>query len=397
MKNIILCLISFSFLMSTIHINGDARIRPRYDIKENGDNSSTSDFYFLYRARLNVKADIGEGWFFKTKLGTSSVAGMSKMGSDGDGPGLISSYRPNLSFMELYFGNMSDNWGFWAGVLPLKYNPILDLHFYSDKLIDIPFMLFNNSATTGFSGYRNILNHKLNWFLSVDNNIIDNEETIAETNIIEEHCSNYNFLDEDACEDAGHQWFDEQIENIEALTIISDDNYTLGTDMFLTFGSVSFNPRVLTSFGGSEDSIFPITYGTDILLPEFAGFSSSFSYYLSVKGNEEDEEYYQADHMRISFNRPIKGGKLKFFYDIASKSYFNLEIDEFDNEVSLNHKDKVSYMWLSYTYSFYKGDMGEVTISPTFRLQNGKGPGTDSFDENYSRAKFEVTAQIKFN
>ena len=393
MKNIILCLISFSFLMSTIHINGDARIRPRYDIKENGDNSSTSDFYFLYRARLNVKADIDEGWFFKTKLGTSSVAGMSKMGSDGDGPGLTSSYRPNLSFMELYFGNMSDNWGFWAGVLPLKYNPILDLHFYSDKLIDIPFMLFNNSATTGFSGYRNILNYKLNWFLSVDNNVINNEEIIAETITIEEYCSNSNFLDEDICEDAGHIWYDEESEiSIDATSNILNDYYSFGADIFFNFGLISINPRFLTSFGGEEDEILPKSYGADIFLPEFAGFSSSFSYYLSVKGNEEDEEYYKADHMRISFNRPIKGGKLKFFYDIGAKSAYET------NQGLLNlNKDKVSYMWLSYTYSLYKGDMGEVTISPTFRLQNGKGPGTDSFDENYSRAKFEVTAQIKFN
>ena len=58
--------------------------------------------------------------------------------------------------------------------------------------------------------------------------------------------------------------------------------------------------------------------------------------------------------------------------------------------------DKVSFIWLSYTHTCYKGDMGEVTLSPTLRLQNGKGAGTDSFDEDYSRSKFEVTAQIKF-
>jgi len=38
-----------------------------------------------------------------------------------------------------------------------------------------------------------------------------------------------------------------------------------------------------------------------------------------------------------------------------------------------------------------------MTLSPTFRLQTGKGAGSDSFDEDYSRSKFEVTAQIKFN
>ena len=60
------------------------------------------------------------------------------------------------------------------------------------------------------------------------------------------------------------------------------------------------------------------------------------------------------------------------------------------------NKDETSFMWLSYTHTCYKGSMGEVTISPTIRLQNGKGAGSDSFDKNYSRSKFEVTTQIKF-
>ena len=122
-------------------------------------------------------------------------------------------------------------------------------------------------------------------------------------------------------------------------------------DAFLTFGSVSVTPRLLTSFGGTDDDIYPMTLGADILLPELAGFSSGFSYYTSTQGEEEDAEYYKADHMRLSLSRPIKEGKLKFFYDMASKD-----------------DDKVSYIWLSYTHTCFKGEMGEVTISPTFTL-----------------------------
>ena len=129
MKNIILCLISLSFVMADIHISGDTRVRPRYDIKENGDGSSTSDLYYLYRARLNVKADIGEGWFFNTQLGTNSVAVMTRLGTlNGDES---FSFNPSLSFMELYFGSMKDDWGFLGGAFPLKYSPALDLNFAS--------------------------------------------------------------------------------------------------------------------------------------------------------------------------------------------------------------------------------------------------------------------------
>ena len=145
MRKLTLLIISLSFIMADIQFSGDARFRPRYDIKENGDASSTSDLYYLYRARLNIKADIGDGWFLNTKLGTSSIAGMTKIGiSDGSEPGNVSSYRPTVSFMELYFGNMKEDWGFWAGAFPLKYNSSLDLHFYSDKLVDMPFILFGH-------------------------------------------------------------------------------------------------------------------------------------------------------------------------------------------------------------------------------------------------------------
>ena len=314
MKNIILCLISFSFLVADIHINGDARIRPRYDITENGDNSSTSDLYYLYRGRLNVKADIGEGWFFKTQLGTNSVAGMTRLGTlNGEEP---FSFNPSLSFMELYFGNMKDDWGFWAGAFPLQYSAALDLHFYSDKLVEIPFILFSNGSVGGFAGYRTIVGHKLNWFLSVDDDVIETQEFSDNTETI------------DSC-----------------------DYYTLGLNAPFKINSISITPRFLTSFGGGGDDIFPTTFGADFKLPEFAGFSSSISYYSSVKGKTSDEDYYDADHLRLSFTRPIKNGKLKFFYDMAKKN-----------------EEEVSFVWLSYTYTVYKGKIGEVTVSPTFKF-----------------------------
>ena len=54
--------------------------------------------------------------------------------------------------------------------------------------------------------------------------------------------------------------------------------------------------------------------------------------------------------------------------------------------------DKLSYIWLSYTQTLYDGEKGSVTVSPTFRLQNGK-----VFENNdYSKSKFELTTEIKF-
>jgi len=343
MKKILLSIIAISFLMSEIQFSGDARFRPRYDIKEHGDGetSDTADLYYMYRARLNMKADIGEGWFFNSKLGINQISGHAKLGQVYDDESYT--YKPTMSFMELYFGQMKSDWGFWAGIFPLKYNPSLDLHFYDDKLVDIPFVLLSNGAIGGFSGYKTLMGHKLNWFLSVDSNVV------------------------------------ERTEPVEGDPVDDCDDFTLGMDASLTFGSVSVTPRFLTSFGGTEDDIYPTTLGGDMLLPNIAGFDSGMSYYMSANGEEGDEGYYKADHMRFSLSRSINDGKLKFFYDMASKD-----------------DDKVSYLWLSYTHICYKGDMGEVTMTPTFRLQTGSNAGSENFDKDYSRSKIELTTQIKF-
>ena len=156
-------IISLSFIIADINISGDARIRPRLDIIDSKDGTSTSDLYYLYRARLNISADISNGWFFESKIGTNDVSGLVKMGVDGDytaGQGNPNSARPQVDFLNLYYGFKKDNFGFWGGAIPIKHNSALDIHFYPDKMVDIPWLLLNNGSTTGFAGYI----YKLNWF-----------------------------------------------------------------------------------------------------------------------------------------------------------------------------------------------------------------------------------------
>ena len=159
-------------------------------------------------------------------------------------------------------------------------------------------------------------------------------------------------------------------ENVE--TELSDI-YTLGLDFSFNLGPISTIPRVLVSMG-DEDDVTPLTYGGEVKLPSISKIKSSLSYYMSSNGEDGDDGFYEASHMRFLVTSPIKNGKLKFFYDMASKD-----------------DDDISYLWLSYTHLCYKGDMGEVTVSPTYRLQTGK-----SGDIDYSRNKIEITTQIKF-
>ena len=344
MKKIIFTLCMFSFIFSSVEISGDARFRPRFDQKINGDETSTSDLYYLYRARINFKVDIDGGWYFKTKLGTSSIAGMSKMGSDGSGPGIESSYRPLVSFMELNFGYKAESCGYWAGIFPLKSNPSLDIHFYPNKLVDIPFALYSNGAIMGMGGYKTFFSNKVNWFMSVDKNVTNNEEYQLDNNLADSS---------------------------------SIDFYTLGLNSSIKLSQVTLTPTLLYSFR-NKNSNSPLTVGGDITLPRISNIKSSLSYYNSYNGDEGDNDYYQVDHFRLSLIYPFNENKIKLFYDMAN-----------------HNDDQFSYLWISYTHMCYKGDLGEVSMSPTIRMQTGTGIG-DDHDKDYKRNKFELTTQIKF-
>ena len=64
-------------------------------------------------------------------------------------------------------------------------------------------------------------------------------------------------------------------------------------DYTMIFGFPGSTDRFLTSFGGTEEDIYPTTFGGDILLPSIAGFDSGMSYYMSANGEEGDEGYYK--------------------------------------------------------------------------------------------------------
>ena len=406
MKKTILCLLVFSYVVADISITGDARFRPRYESADNGladeESEETSDLYYLYRARLNLKADISENWFFNAQIGTPTKSGMTKMGADPDVlynlPGDMNSTRPFISFTELYFGYKDSKRGAWAGIVPLGNSAIFDLHFYPENLVDIPWSTFNNNCTTGIAGYENFSDYKLDWFLSVDQNIINQSET-------------------------------------EDLDTSYNNHYTLGISTSTEFNSMIIKPYFLTSFGndkiyavpGNEmevlniyspayfEGTLPTTFGAEVTLPDnlIDKFTAKLSYFMSSYGspsekwlynefgatqNDYQEAFYEyeADHLRFSLSGPFDKGKIKFFYDMASIKY-NTEDTTYDEEAGeyltdYTKTDKLSYIWLSYTQTLYNGEKGSITVSPTFRLQNGKVFG----DDDYSKSKFELTTEIKF-
>ncbi len=62
--------------------NGDSRVRPHLDIIDLATyGKRTDNIHYFYRAPLNIAVDIGEGYFFKTKLGYNAAANFAKLGT----------------------------------------------------------------------------------------------------------------------------------------------------------------------------------------------------------------------------------------------------------------------------------------------------------------------------
>ncbi len=353
MKNIFLIILSLSFIYAEINISGDARIRPRLDIIDIPSENKSNDIYYLYRARLNIKTNIGDGYFLNLKLGTNDLSSISKMANEDENftdipssSSNLNAKRPKLHFLEIYYGYKKEQSGLWAGAFPIKHNPALDLHYYSDKLVDIPWALYNNASITGVAGFRQFNKYIINWLFSIDNDNLNYSEIYSPAplaNIKEE----------------------------------SSDTYTFGLNSTFSIGPLNINPYLLYTFADeSEDA--PMTFGSKIKLKPIAGISSSASYYISSNSNTNK---YVANHLRLQIATKLGKGKIDLFYDIASKTPEDTyQIDK-------------TFIWLSYSYTIYKSNFGSLGIKPTIRIQNNSS--SEPQDE-YKRTKLELTTEFKF-
>ena len=356
MNKIIFLALSLSFIIADINISGDARIRPRLDIKDSGGDygASSTDLYYLYRARLNINADIGDGWFFKSKIGTNDVASIVKLGVEGtfadatgssSSAGNSNSARPRLSFLNLYYGFKKDNFGFWGGAIPISHNSALDIHFYPNKIVDVPFLLWNNASTTGFAGYV----YKLNWFISIDDNNTEIDETYTT---------------------------DDEI-TYTKVTAKSIDPFTIGMDFPMKWNNyLDIHARGLFSVTDKAEP-GPMTFGVDMKITEIFKVKPPYSYYYSTQFIGEDNKY-DITHLRAK----LKFMNLTFWTDMAQ---------HIDKSANIPETTDLTYIWIDYNHKLFSGDMGSISIKPTIRYQMGKVGNPD-----YSRMKLELTTGIKF-
>jgi hypothetical protein len=333
-----------------ITMTGDARVRPRLDIVDQGSyGNRTDNIYYLYRARLNVAADIGDGYFFKTKLSYNGADNYAKFGT-GDlpltGVSLSSAGRTTLSSMEVYFGHQSKTYGWAAGIIPVPHNPLLDMHFYPGLMGNIPWLTFNNAASSGFDFNYMLAGGKFDIKILVDNN------------------------------DGGKVSSDGDV--IDSLT--TTDQYSLDASYSLALSGIKLTPQFLMTISDAGDPA-PMTYGAGLALPKVAGFGASAYFGLSSQ-NADDTDAYAGRIARAKLVGKLGPGALTAWYDMATYT---------PDDDSLEPTN-TSFMWISYTYTLHKSDKGAVTLAPTYRLYTQKTEGI----RDYARTNIELTTQITF-
>jgi hypothetical protein len=328
--------------------SGDLQVRPRYDMKDYGDyGGKKNDMYYMMRARINLSVDIGEGWYGKIQLAHYNYAGYYFTNGVGyESPAIGTNdllARPYVNFTQMCFGYHGKSWGIGGGIIPMNAlkNPMIDIHYYPNKMIDIPFTILNLGSATGFKGYVNLGPGKLDVSMTLDAN-----------NSYEE--------DKDG-------------------KVVKDlhDVYTFGANYAMKIAGFGIAPGFFYTM--NNDSLpAPMTYGVNITTPKFGGFT--FGGTFAMTSNSVDGTLnYDGMFVRVKATGKLGPGSVIFWYDYAKRTnkYTSGDVDE-----------TYGYVWAAYKIPVTK----KVAIMPRARLISDKIEGSKDFKRN----KIEVLFLAKF-
>jgi hypothetical protein len=376
----------FALIVSSVYaeitLSGDARLRPRFDVKDNGEYGTKSeDFYYYYRARLMIEANIGDGYYFNTRLGHNAATyWIGKFGT-GTAPNSLSNPsagRGSVDFMELYFGHKGKKFGWSGGIIPVPHNPMLDIHFYPNIILDKAWDTYNNNAAHGFDFNYKLAGNTLDIKVLVDNN--DGSKVVDENFVAQSDTSIVYIIDQDS----GSIRLDTTITMTTSSASTSRDQYTVYLSYPVSFFGFKMSPQLLLTLA-DEGRPAPITYGAEFALPRVAGFKLSSSAALTSQAVSDSLTgvlAYSGWIARVKMVGKLGPGTLVAWYDQALTS----------PDVTDAVDSKFSFLWLSYTYTLHKSDWGVMVFAPTYRLYTHKIEGS----RDYTRAKIELTTQITF-
>ncbi len=337
----------------SIKMSGDLQVRPRFDMKDAGEyGGKSNDMYYMMRARINFSINIDENWVGKIQLGHYNYAGYSftnLAGLDGNAPVIGSNdliARPSVNFTQMWFGYHGKTFGLDGGIIPVNAlkNPMIDIHYYPNKMIDIPFTILNLGSATGFKGYINPGAGKIHFMALLD--------------------ANYKYV-EDASGNA---------------TQDLHDRYTYGIDYEFTVGGFKLQPAFYYTMA-NDSATAPMTYGLNLATPKFSGWGFGATFAMTSNSAEGTQEY-SGMLVRVKVTGKLGPGKVIAWYDYATrtdKDYFGDGNDRTED---------FGYIWLAYAWGINK----HVTVMPRARIISDK---IDNH-KDFSRNKLELLFIAKF-
>jgi hypothetical protein len=368
-------------VFAEISITGDARVRPRLDITDQGAfGVNSQDMYYLYWARINLKASIGEGYFFKTQLahnGAGSFVGKFGTGTLPSSVSYSSGARGSVDFMLLYFGREGHRLGWSAGIIPVRGDIFLDAHFYPVKPLDIPWILFNNNAASGFDLNYKLAGNVLDLKIFVD----DNSGKTVEGDIVTQR-------------DTAYTWMISQEDGSIVLdtsytTTVTDpnqathDKYSINLSYPVSLLGFQVKPQMYMTLADSGIAA-PSTWGAEIKLPRIAGWR------LSLSGGMTSQKVATAVFPGAYTGSFYRG---KIWGKLGPGSFLSwIDIIHLNPDLSTVPDVNSTSIWISYKYTVYRSDAGEVSFKPTYRQLVQK------IDEqqDLTRTFLELTTEIKF-
>jgi hypothetical protein len=350
--SILLALFLMGSLMNTVaqvSFSGDVQVRPRYDTKDWGDyGGSGQDMYYMLRTRLNVKAVLGGGFYAKTQLGTYNYAGYqftNGIGPKGSQEPLAGDYlpRPGVNFNQMYLGYKSDTWGFEAGIVSLSglSNPMLDIHFYPTRMVDIPWTIMRLATFTGAKFFVKAGPGAINFMAAKTDNgkyLVDGQDSV----LTDTH-----------------------------------DTYTFGLDYAMDFDGWKIQPAIYFTYA-NDKAAAPMTYGVNFSTPKFSGWAFGLNFGMTTN-SVEDTDQYDGMLVRFKVTGKLGPGSLIAWYDYAKRTDKVPTTTKSDTE-DIDHD--YGYVWLAYKWKIASFDHGAFTIMPRWRMMTHKVTDAKDFTRN---------------
>lgn len=174
----------------------------------------------------------------------------------------------------------------------------------------------------------------------------------------------------------------------------SNDNYTLYLHYNLPLSEdISVAPMVLASVIADDSSAAPMTFGAEASLPKLSTLSPSLFFGYTMQGEENiatggdkipgmPNNKYSGWLVRGKVKGKLGPGSLLFWIDYGSRT------DELAADVVWDFY----YHWLSYTITLHKGEYGDFSVSPEWRMIQKTFEGETA----EIRHKIEFRFDIKF-